>query len=227
MARGSGALALGEHVEAWMVYASRTQRHGLRVYMSTPPTETTTALDPQSWLHRHGDVLFRYAVARVRDRQFAEDLVQETFLAAWRSRENFAGRSAEQTWLVGILRHKIIDHLRRRREASLPEAGEDEAHHDLIDRLFDRAGHWKSGPKPWKDPAQAVEQAEFFEVLHRCLSALPERHGEVYTLYQLEQQSSEQVCRALGITPSNFGVIMYRIRIRLRQCLEVNWFAAG
>lgn len=209
------------------MYTARAQLHGLGLKMSTLPIETKSTLDPQSWLQRHGDVLFRFALARVNDRQIAEDLVQETFLAAWRSRESFAGRSAEQTWLVGILRHKIIDHLRRRREATLPEAGEDEAQHDLIDRLFDWSGHWKVGPKPWKDPRQSLEQAEFYEVLHRCLGGLPARHAEVYVLYQLEQQSSERVCEALGITPPNFGVIMYRIRIRLRQCLEVNWFAKG
>lgn len=184
-------------------------------------------INPEAWLEQHGNILFRFALARVRDRETAEDLVQETFLAALRSQSSYQGRAAEQTWLVGILRHKIIDHLRRKREVNLPVSEEGEGQNELIDRLFNGAGHWRHSPKPWKDPRQSLQQAEFYAVLQHCLQALPGRHGEVFSLYLLQQQSSDSVCQALDISPSNFGVIMYRARLRLRQCLEANWFAAG
>ena len=209
------------------LYPLLPQRHGLPYHMSDAPPDPKRTINPEEWLKQHGNVLFRYALSRVRERETAEDLVQETFLAALRSQENYAGRAAEQTWLVGILRHKILDHYRRRREDSLPAETEGEAQSDLVDRLFNRSGHWVEGPKAWKDPRQALRQDEFFEVLQRCVQALPGRHGEVFSLYQIDQNSSESVCEALGISSSNFGVIMYRARLRLRQCLEVNWFAAG
>lgn len=216
------------HPGAAFVYAFGSIPDGMPTLMlENSPADTRHALNPQRWLQEHGNVLFRYALARVRDRSTAEDLVQETFLAALRSQGGYAGRSAEQTWLVGILRHKIVDHYRRRREQSLPEESEGEAQNDLIDRLFDRSGHWVQPPKAWKDPRASLQQAEFFEVLRACLQALPGRHGEVFALYQLEQHSSDRVCEDLGISASNFGVIMYRARLRLRQCLEVNWFNAG
>ena len=215
------------HEHLGFVYALLPQRHGLPHYMSDAPPDSKHTINPEAWLKQHGNVLFRYALGRVRDRETAEDLVQETFLAALRSQDNYAGRAAEQTWLVGILRHKILDHYRRRREDSLPAETEGEAQNDLVDRLFNRGGHWVEGPKVWKDPRKSLQQDEFFDVLQRCVQALPGRHGDVFALYQLQQHSSESVCEALGISPSNFGVIMYRARLRLRQCLEVNWFAAG
>lgn len=184
------------------------------------------AIDPEGWLERHGDVLFRFALSRVRDRETAEDLVQDTFLAALRSQASYQGRAAEQTWLVGILRHKIIDHYRRKREVSLPAGDDGEDQNALLDRLFDGAGHWRFMPGRWKDPRQSLQQTEFYTALQRCVQALPGRHGEVFSLYLLHEQSSESVCQALGISASNFGVIMYRARLRLRQCLEVNWFTA-
>src|SRR5688500_10622854 len=78
--------------------------------------------DPERWLDDHGDYLFKYAVFRLRDDIVAEDAVQETFLAALKAYENFEGRGSERTWLVGILKHKIIDHFRRvGREAPIGE----------------------------------------------------------------------------------------------------------
>lgn len=209
------------------VYAPRIVFHEQFSPMPETSHDPKYTINPEAWLAQHGNVLFRFALARVPDRETAEDLVQETFLAALRSQGSYQGRAAEQTWLVGILRHKIIDHLRRKREVSLPTEDDGEAQGDLIDRLFNGAGHWRHAPKPWKDPRQSLQQAEFYAVLQQCLKALPGRHGEVFALYLLQQQSSDSVCQALGISPSNFGVIMYRARLRLRQCLEVNWFAAG
>lgn len=223
LAAASPAMGLG----LGFVYAASIDMDERSIHMPETPPDAKYAINPDRWLEQHGNILFRFALARVRDRETAEDLVQETFLAALRSQANYQGRAAEQTWLVGILRHKIIDHLRRRREVNLPADEDGENQDELIDRLFSGAGHWRHSPKPWKDPRQSLQQAEFYTVLQHCLQALPGRHGEVFSLYLLQQQSSDSVCQALDISPSNFGVIMYRARLRLRQCLEVNWFAAG
>ena len=73
-----------------------------------PPTAAT----PDDWVEAHGDYLFNFAIGQLRDASVAEDLVQDTFLAAFKARDRFSGQSSERTWLVGILRHKICDHLR-------------------------------------------------------------------------------------------------------------------
>jgi RNA polymerase sigma-70 factor (ECF subfamily) len=181
-------------------------------------------LTPELWLEEHGDVLFRFALARVRDRHVAEDLVQETFVGALRARGSYGGRASERTWLVAILRHKIVDHLRKQGRDQ-PLAVEDGDLGDaVVDRMFDSYGHWRQGPKAWLDPGQALEATEFWEVYDQCLKALPARHGAVYALHATEEHSTDEVCKVFDITPSNLWVILHRARLRLRNCLEINWF---
>src|SRR5215510_12490677 len=97
-------------------------------------------LDPTIWLERHGDYLYRYAMLRLRDSSAAEDVVQETLLAALKSAARFAGASSERTWLVGILKHKISDWFRRQRETT------DSINSD--EEFFDKDGFWKSEKRP-------------------------------------------------------------------------------
>ena len=137
--------------------------------------------DPADWLSTHGDALFRYALARTGNRDVAEDLVQESLLAALRARDRFAERSAEQTWLIGILRHKIADHFRRLNRESAEELTE-----SPDDRWFDGTGHWKSGPAGWpRNPSAALENREFWEVVQGCLSKLPPLLAEAFCSREL------------------------------------------
>lgn len=181
-------------------------------------------LNPESWLEEHGDVLFRYALARVRDQHVAEDLVQETFVGALRARESYGGRASERTWLVAILRHKIFDHLRKQGREQTPPVEDGDSGEGVIDRMFDSSGHWQQGPKAWPDPRQALEATEFWQIYDECLKALPSRYGDVYALHATAEHSSEEVCKVFEITPSNLWVILHRARLRLRNCLEINWF---
>lgn len=186
------------------------------------PGETKGGLsDPAGWVAEHGDALFRYAVLHLRDRTRAEDAVQETFLAALAARERYAGRASERTWLVGILKHKIADEFRHRsREDTLEEDAD-------VDALFARNGHWKHGPKAWRRPDEAFEAAAFAEVLVRCLEALPARQAQAFTLTELDGEAAPAVCNVLGVSATNFWVLMHRARLRLRGCLEANWFGRG
>lgn len=180
-------------------------------------------MDPTRWVDAYGDMLFRYALVRLRDRELAEDVVQETFLSALKSRHSFAGRSSERTWLVGILKHKIIDTLRKRsRERPVEKSTTLDI---LIDEDFNHQGRWKSGPAPWTtDSAILYEQKAFWKVLEACLSDLPERLAEAFSLKELQEMESEELCKVLGITPTNLWVMLHRARHRLRGCLETNWF---
>jgi RNA polymerase sigma-70 factor (ECF subfamily) len=191
----------------------------------TMPAEMEAArpTGPADWLDAHGDFLFRFALGRVRDEAVAEDLVQETFLAALKARNRFAGRSEERTWLAGILKHKVFDHYRARsrRHPPAPEPDADPG----TDGLFNRLGKWATAPAAWDgDPAELAEQAEFLNVLRGCLRLLPERLRSAVELRQIEQQDGAAVCETLQVTPNHLGVLLHRARLRLWQCLGKKWF---
>ncbi len=186
----------------------------------------TSELDPQRWLDEHGDSLYRYALLRLRNPEAAEDAVQETLVAAFHARERFTGKSSVRTWLIGILKHKIIDSIRKAaRERPVSELNEEDR--ETAERLFDEQGHWRSSaaPSDWgAGPREALERKEFMQALEQCMSKLPERLAAVFALRELEQMETEEICNVLSISPTNLWVMLHRARLRLRECLEVNWF---
>jgi RNA polymerase sigma-70 factor, ECF subfamily len=186
------------------------------------------ALDPERWVEEHGDVLFGFAAARVRDRASAQDLVQETFLAALKASEGFAGRSTERAWLFGILRNKLADYYRLQcREISIADL---EARLSEEQEAFGARGLGKDGwvrrfaPKAWETPDQSLVSKEFQEVFERCLSRLPEKMGHVFLLREMDGVPSDEICKDLGVSPNNLWVMLHRGRMALRRCLEVHWF---
>lgn len=195
-----------------------------------PPTSAASndwqATRPEMWLEAHGDYLYRYAMSRVRDESMAEDLVQETLLAALKAREDFDGRASERTWLTGILKHKVIDQLRRQyREVSLEnETGTDYDDGFGMEDFFTEDGHWADKPSAWGNPAKATENDYFWDVLARCVERLPSKQRQLFVLRELHEASNEEICKDMEITLTNAGVMLYRARISLRQCLELNWF---
>jgi len=177
------------------------------------------------WVDQHGDALLRYALSRLSDRDAAEDCVQETLLAALKGKDSFKGDSAPLTWLVGILRHKILDHHRKAgsRGVSYDSSNGDED--SSVDDWFARDGHWRKFPKTWdQDPAQLSEQAEFQRVLDDCLKAVPGKAGEAFALRAIGDVPAEEVCKVLEISATHFWVLLHRARTRLRACLELKWF---
>jgi len=185
--------------------------------------ETREAVDPQAWVERYGDTLLRFVRARGCNLQIAEDIVQETFLAAWMARREFAGRASEQTWLIGILRRKIADHFRGsiRREAV-------EVREPKSTSSFDRTGHWIVGPASWHlDPSAAVERQEFWDVFDQCVSKLPPALSDAYRFRDLLELSTEEICQLLDISATNLWTKLYRARASLRKCIERNWFQSN
>jgi RNA polymerase sigma-70 factor (ECF subfamily) len=178
--------------------------------------------DPETWLDEYGDALYRFALARIKDPSVAEDLVQETFLAGLGARKNFKGRSTTKTWLIAILKHKIIDHIRKKSREQDSDKLESLA--DGIDINFTGRGDWRTRPTKWvKNPIKLYEQKEFMDVLYRCLGELPIRQSEAFILREMDGLSTEEICKELNITATNSWVILYRARMLLRQCLETNW----
>ena len=185
------------------------------------------ATDPEIWLGRHGDYLYRFAMFRLRDAAAAEDVVQETLLAALQARRRFNCLSTERTWLVGILKHKLADRFRRMSRESALAARGDESGGDGGDdvEFFDEAGAWREGhrPREW-DPAALLERREFWETIYKCLGALPARLASVFILREIDGLTSEEICEVLSIKVNNLWVMLHRARLHLRRCLEVNWF---
>jgi RNA polymerase sigma-70 factor, ECF subfamily len=182
--------------------------------------------EPEAWVDAYGDGLYRFALSRVGAPHVAEDLVQETFLAALAGRADFGGRSAVRTWLMAILKHKIVDHFRRNgRETPAEDAGRIA---DAADDPFDDRGRWNPRPPRWHtDPGEVHEQKEFLDVLYRCLSEIPERQADAFMMREIDGRSTEEIRKELGITSSNCWVMLYRARMGLRNCLERRWLAAG
>jgi RNA polymerase sigma-70 factor (ECF subfamily) len=181
-------------------------------------------LNPRAWVEQHGDYLYRFSVSRVRRADVAEDLVQETLLAAWKGRAEFRGQSSERTWLTAILKRKVIDWLRERvREGNVAE---DVASDRFANDLFDRRGEWRTPPGRWdrNDPAEPLHRKDFWTTMHACLDKLPVRLHEVFELKYLDEALGDEVCRALGLSPANFWVMLHRARLRMWWCLSKNWF---
>jgi RNA polymerase sigma-70 factor (ECF subfamily) len=186
-------------------------------------TSEPAASDPEEWVDRYGDGLYRFALLRLGSSDEAADVVQETFLDALRVRDSFAGRSSEWTWLVGILRHKIGDHQRRVRRGPASTLGE--STQETSESPFDRRGRWRIGPTNWgSDPSQALESREFWEVFGKCLSELPRGLGDAFLLRELDGLEADEVQNRLGITPANLWKRLHRARSLLRQCLQSGWF---
>jgi len=175
--------------------------------------------------------LLRFACLQLRDDALAEDVVQETLIAAMNGLADFAGRAALKTWVFSILKNKLVDALRTRdRTVNVSAlAGEEDSFDQVFDTLFKANGHWSPTNKPgaWGDPHDAMEQQQFWIVFDACLNHLPANTGRVFMMREFLEFETAEVCRELSITVSNCNVILHRARNGLRRCLEKSWFAPG
>ena len=166
--------------------------------------------------------LMRFAHAQLRNDAWAEDAVSETLLAALAKPQAFAGQSQLKTWLVGILKHKLIDQIRRHsREVSTTTAEDNE---DIDALLFNEGGGWREAPAEWGDPEAACGRREFFEVLEVCVDKLPGVQGRVFMMREWLELDSAEICKELSITTTNLWVLLHRARLRLQSCLQERWF---
>jgi RNA polymerase sigma-70 factor (ECF subfamily) len=191
--------------------------------MTTAPKQAAQP-NPASWLDRHGDFLYRYAMFRLRDPIVAEDVLQETLLAATKGYSDFKEESSERTWLVGILRHKILD--RCREVCKLRPLAETERF-DTTD--FQEDGHWAEGPVPlaWHaEPYALLEQKEFWTVLSHGLDSLPPRMATAFVLREVDGLKTDEICHAINVSRENLWVLLHRARLSLRRFLQTNCFSA-
>lgn len=189
--------------------------------MSSAPSEFEQQLVA---LH---DYLLRFARLQLRNDAWAEDAVSETVLAALAKPQAFAQRSQLKTWLVGILKHKIIDAIRlRQREIVVESQDADEQADPLEWMAFKADGHYAQPPAEWGDPDQDLQRRQFFAILEACTDKLPPVQGRLFLMREWLELSSEEICKELQLTPTNLYVQLHRARLRLRECLELNWFSS-
>lgn len=183
----------------------------------------TSKANPNNWVNLHGDYLYNYAYSRVQLKETAEDLVQETFISGLKSIKSFRGDSSELTWLVAILKRKVIDHYRklsRKKETIASQFS------TPFQDNGDFEGQWilERTPKDWQIKHEyPMRQSEFIFILEMCIAALPEKWRSVFVLKVMEEIKSEEVCKEIGCSSSNLWVIIHRARLQLRECLEIRW----
>ena len=168
--------------------------------------------------------LVRFAQLQLRNETLAEDAVQDALIAVLEKPERFAGQSSLRTYVTGILKFKIIDNLRASTRERQIDTCEDQSEDDVIDALFVADGHTREHPRNWGDPDATLEQKDFFRVLEVCLEKLPAKTARIFMMRDWLELDTDEICKELAITSSNAWVLLYRARLRLRECLDLNWF---
>lgn len=179
-------------------------------------------LNPEKWVSLHADYLFNYTISRLNNRDLAKDLVQDTFFSALKAKNDFQGKASERTWLIAILKRKIVDHYRKINSIK----GRAEVRMNFYED-GDREGEWleERAPTDWSGEIEKkIENQELAVVLEKCIANLPEKYAMVFRMKTIHQIETEDICKELGITSSNLWVIIHRARTQLRKCMEDNWF---
>lgn len=168
--------------------------------------------------------LVRFAVLQLRNETLAEDVVQDALIAVLEKPDRFTGQSSLRTYVTGILKHKILDAMRASKREVQIDADEGWSDADVIDALFKPDGHAIDTPRQWGDPDATLEQKDFFRVLELCLEKLPARTARIFMMREWLELDTDEICKELGISTSNAWVMLYRARVQLRECLDLNWF---
>jgi RNA polymerase sigma-70 factor (ECF subfamily) len=205
-----------------------------RVQGETPSTPGNTAQpsgasDPERWVDEYGDFLFKFALMRLRDPSVAEDAVQDTFLAALKGSQRFAGRSTERSWLAGILKNKIYDHYRKAgRETPFTDLEfntDEEKDRFIPDALNREVWNPTLSPQQWPNQVESLDNELFWKTYRDCSDKLPKKIAAAFNLREVDGIESKEVCAMLNISESNLWVMLHRARAALRGCLEINWFS--
>ncbi|QDO93764.1 sigma-70 family RNA polymerase sigma factor [Formosa sediminum] len=179
-------------------------------------------IDATKWVDLYSDYLYNYTISRVNDTEIAKDIVQDTFFAGLKSMKNFKGEASERTWLVSILKRKIIDHYRKINS----KKGKAEVRMSYTSQSEDE-GEWleeRVEDQSYKNAEDVLENTELSVAIYNCLDKLPEKQAQVFKMKTIENFDTEIICNELNITASNLWVIIHRARTSLSSCLEKNWY---
>ncbi len=180
--------------------------------------QKNTTLNPEQWVNQHGDYLYSYAMSKLFSQELSEDLLQETFLSAYQSKDKFKGNSNEKTWLVSILKRKIADYYRKKYKNKEELSNYDSP---FIQDEF-MHGQWKEekAPMQWDVDDEWSKDESFIKILKKCISHLPEKWKAIFSLKHIEQAPNSEICEELNVSESNIWTILHRSRLQLRECIE-------
>ncbi|MDE2428556.1 MAG: RNA polymerase factor sigma-70 [Burkholderiales bacterium] len=193
-------------------------------------SENTSLLSETEFLESLRCQMHKFATLQLSDSHLAEDAVQEALIGALKNAKSFAGRAALKTWVFAILKNKIADTLRQKqRMAEASSLMHDDEEDEDFSELFDKTGFWQADERPaiWGNPEEAMHEGEFWRVFEACLENLPGHQARVFMMREFIELDSDEICSTVGITVSNLNVMLHRSRIRLRECLENQWFLKG
>ncbi|MGY3053286.1 RNA polymerase sigma-70 factor (TIGR02943 family) [Pedobacter sp. UYEF25] len=189
------------------------------------PQKTLHHIDPNHWVSDHADYLYSYAIRRLNDKDLAHDLIQDTFLGALEKVGSFQGLSTERTWLISILKFKIIDVYRKR--SSKTVANKSSHNVNFVDNFFDiDNGHWNEKHRPGEfgmEDHDPLAKKEFNRIFNECLKKLPSQWLSVFSMKHIDDMDTNFICTELKITKSNYWVLIHRTKVNLRSCLQKNW----
>ncbi|MNK28889.1 RNA polymerase sigma factor SigM [compost metagenome] len=191
-----------------------------------PFPNSAELVNPREWISNYADYLYSYALIRISDEEQARDLVQETFLAALESLSRFEAKSSEKTWLTAILKNKIIDFYRKKSSGLSARTDELKQEDDQQDFFDPEDGHWNKEHRSAEFTAATenpMQEKEFQRTLKGCMKKLPGLWYAVFSMKHLDEESTEVICTALKVSPSNFWVIIHRSKLSLRACLQKYW----
>lgn len=193
-------------------------------------TQNYTLSHPDTWVDLYGNYLYSFAILRLKDKNIAQDAVQETFLAALQAQHSFNGKSSEKTWFTAILKFKIVDHIRKMMKTELLDDTLPFENENLFESENDeRPDHWRDAVSPlgWDNtPHSELEKKEFWDAYMNCHGKLSPRLAALFSLREFDNESTEYICKEMEISETNLWVMFYRARMHLRRCLEKTWFKA-
>ncbi|MFU8860295.1 MAG: sigma-70 family RNA polymerase sigma factor [Cyclonatronaceae bacterium] len=187
-----------------------------------------TDKDITQWVYEYSDELISWAFYKISDQSAAQDLVQETFLAAVKSKQDFERRSSPKTWLFSILNKKIVDYYRSKNKFGWATTPLDE---DMVEQVtrgyFDDAGSWAEATSTisWDADVHLLDNPDFKKVMDQCMDELPVGWNMAIVAKYYSEKSSSEICQDLRITPSNYWQIVHRAKLLLKKCIETHWEA--
>lgn len=196
----------------------------------SPHLPDTSILSDTAFLNDLRRQMLKFATLQLSNSHLAEDAVQEALVGALKNAKSFTGRAALKTWVFAILKNKIADVLRQKQRlvdaSSLLRENEEE---EDLSELFDQTGHWLKDERPatWGNPQDSLRQSQFWKVFELCLEKLPGHQARVFMMKEFVELDAPEICASVGISTSNLNVMLHRSRLRLRECLENNWFVKG
>lgn len=196
----------------------------------SPAAADAAILSDTAFLNDLRRQMIKFATLQLSNSHAAEDAVQEAMMGALKNAGSFAGRAALKTWVFAILRNKIADTLRQKmRTVNASSLLREDDEGEDFSELFDHRGHWQADEKPatWGNPQNALHQNQFWKVFETCLEGLPGNQAQVFMMKEFVELETHEICTTVGITTTNLNVMLHRSRLRLRKCLENNWFLKG